>query len=122
MALGQGLKLDPDWPASTSRRAWQLATAPDGQTRNGALAVRLAEQTCEATDYQRAEYLDTLAAAYAEAGRFDDAVGAARKAQMSVPEASAEAAAIRARLEGYLRHQPFRQSSSPAVPLSSRAK
>jgi hypothetical protein len=94
----------------------------DAQTRNGALAVRLAEQTCEATDYQRAEYLETLAAAYAEAGRFDDAVGAARKAQSGVPEASAEAGAIRARLEGYLRHQPFRQSSSPAVPLSSRAK
>jgi tetratricopeptide (TPR) repeat protein len=115
---GEGLKLDPDWPASTSRRAWEMATAPDSQRRNGALAVRLAEQSCEATDYQRAEYLDTLAAAYAEAGRFDDAVGAARKAQSGAPEASAEAAAMRARLQGYLRHQPFRQSS-PAVPLSS---
>jgi tetratricopeptide (TPR) repeat protein len=119
---GQGLKLDPDWPAGASRRAWQLATAPDAQTRNGALAVRLAEQVCEATDYQRAEYLDTLAAAYAEAGRFDDAVGAARKAQNGAPEASAEAAAMRARLEGYLRHQPFRQSPRSAVPLSSSAK
>jgi protein O-mannosyl-transferase len=121
-SYGQGLKLDPDWPASANRRAWQLATAPDAQARNGALAVRLAEQTCEATDYQRAEYLDTLAAAYAEVGRFDDAVGAARKAQNGAPDSSAAAAAMRARLEGYLRRQPFRQLPAPAVPLSSSTK
>jgi tetratricopeptide (TPR) repeat protein len=119
---GQGLKLDPEWPVNSSRRAWQFATASDAQTRNGLLAVRLAEQTCEASDYQRAEYLDTLAAAYAEAGRFDDAVGAARKAQSGAPEASPEATAIGARLEGYLRHQPFRQAPAPTVPLSSSAK
>jgi protein O-mannosyl-transferase len=119
---GQGLKLDPDWPAGTCRRAWELATAPDPQKRNGALAVRLAEQVCEATDYQRAQYLDTLAAAYAEVGRFDDAVDAARKAQSGSPESSAEAAAMRLRLDGYLRHRPFRQSSLPGVPTSSSAK
>jgi tetratricopeptide (TPR) repeat protein len=116
---GVGLKLDPGWPEISNRRAWQLATAPDPQARNGPLAARLAEQACEATDSQRAKYLDTLAAAYAEAGRFDDAVRAARKAQSGTPEASAEATAIRARLERYLRHQPFREVSAAPVPLSS---
>src|SRR6202045_4273714 len=83
----------------------------DAQTRNGALAVRLAEQACEATDSQRAEYLDTLAAAYAEAGRFDEAVSTARKAVATAPQSSTNRTELEARLERYIRRQPFRQSS-----------
>jgi tetratricopeptide (TPR) repeat protein len=118
---GQGLRLDRDWPARTAHRAWNLSTSPSADRRNGAVAVLLAEQACEATDFQRAEYLDVLAAAYAEAGRFDEAASTASKALSAAPETSAGAAGMRTRLEGYLRRQPFRQPPPVGVPSSSSA-
>jgi protein O-mannosyl-transferase len=118
---GQGLRLDRDWPARTAHRAWNLSTAPFAERRNGALAVLLAEQACEATDFQRVEYLDVLAAAYAEAGRFEEAASTASKALSAAPETSAGAPGMRTRLDGYLHRQPFRQPSPVGVPSSSSA-
>ena len=60
--------------------AWLRATAPDPGLRNGPEAVRLAERACQQTQYKEVVPIRTLAAAYAEAGRFDDAVATARKA------------------------------------------
>ncbi|MBX7074750.1 MAG: tetratricopeptide repeat protein [Pirellulales bacterium] len=59
--------------------AWLLATSPDDKVRDGEEAVRLAEGIC-AKYPDRASYLDTLAAAYAAAGRFEEAVGASDRA------------------------------------------
>ena len=118
---GQGLRQDRDWPARAAERAWTLSTAPAAERRNGTLAVLLAEQACEATDFQRTEYVDILAAAYAEAGRFEEAASTASKALAAVPEGSPGAASMRTRLEGYLRRQPFRQPPRLAVPSSSSA-
>jgi protein O-mannosyl-transferase len=119
---GQGLKLDPGWPAFASRRAWDLSTSRDPERRNGTLAVRLAEQACEATDSQRAEYVDTLAAAYAEVGRFDEAVSTARKAVAAASQSSKVPSGLEARLESYIRRQPFRQSPPAAASSSSSAE
>jgi tetratricopeptide (TPR) repeat protein len=105
----RGLQLDPSWPGEASREAWTLATAADAAGRNGALAVRLAEQACEAADYERAEYLDALAAAYAEAGRFSDAVDAARRALTAISRPDADRVGLRARLQLYEKGQPYRQ-------------
>ncbi len=74
------LKLHPDNPAALNNFAWLLATQPEARWRNGAEAVRLAQHACELTTNQEAVCLGTLAAAYAEAGRFDDAAKAAQKA------------------------------------------
>ena len=60
--------------------AWLLATSSDATVRDGAEAVRCAEQACRLTGEQEAVMLGTLAAAYAEAGRFADAVATAQKA------------------------------------------
>jgi tetratricopeptide (TPR) repeat protein len=76
----RALELNPDFPEALNNLAWLLAASPDAQFRNGAEAVKLAERACELTQYQRAILLGTLAAAYAEAGRFDDAVATAEKA------------------------------------------
>jgi tetratricopeptide (TPR) repeat protein len=54
--------------------AWLLATCPDDEVRDGRRAVTLAEKAVQLTERKSATYLDTLAAAYAEARRFDDAV------------------------------------------------
>jgi tetratricopeptide (TPR) repeat protein len=60
--------------------AWAFATNPDPKFRNGKYAVHLATRACEMTDYQTTIMVGTLAAAYAEAGRFDGAVATAEKA------------------------------------------
>jgi len=59
--------------------AWLLATAPDSAVRDGPRALALAEQLVAWKRDDRA-YLDTYAAAYAELGRFDDAVKTQRRA------------------------------------------
>jgi tetratricopeptide (TPR) repeat protein len=61
--------------------AWLLATAPNPRLRDGKTAVTLASRACELTDYKQPFFIGTLAAACAEAGRFDDAIATARKAK-----------------------------------------
>ena len=67
-------------PSTLNNLAWELATCPDAGIRNGALAVKLAERACELTHYRQIIFIGTLAAAYAEAGRFDEAVATGQKA------------------------------------------
>ncbi len=60
--------------------AWVLATSPDSSIRNGPEAVGDAEQACRLTSFRQPGLLSTLAAAYAEAGRFPEAVSTAERA------------------------------------------
>jgi Flp pilus assembly protein TadD len=53
--------------------AWLLATCPDGNLRNAHEALRLAKRATDLTDRTDAGILETLAAAYAEGGRFSEA-------------------------------------------------
>ncbi|MCA9161775.1 MAG: hypothetical protein KDA62_02305 [Planctomycetales bacterium] len=64
----------PDNALLLNQKAWILATAPDDTVRDGRLAVELATRACELTNFENAAYVDTLAAAYAEAGEFETAV------------------------------------------------
>ena len=74
------LQLDPEQQFCLNDLAWLLATAPDARLRNGSRAVILAEQNCQLSNYHVTFFVGTLAAAYAEAGRFDDATKTAQKA------------------------------------------
>jgi tetratricopeptide (TPR) repeat protein len=74
------LQVAPNDLLVMNNQAWLLATVPDARLRNGAEAVRLAERVCQRTNYQLPLYVGTLGAAYAEAGRFKDAVNAAQTA------------------------------------------
>jgi len=67
-------------PAVLNNLAWELATSPDARIREGSRAVKLAEEACELTHYQQTIMIGTLAAAYAEAGRFDEAIATGQKA------------------------------------------
>jgi Tfp pilus assembly protein PilF len=74
------LGLNPNQPEALNQLAWILATAADPGLRNGAEAVQMAERACSATSLQQPVYLDTLAAAYAEEGNFDQAARAVQRA------------------------------------------
>jgi hypothetical protein len=60
--------------------AWLLATYPDSRSRDGTEAVRLAEHASELTGRKIPALLDTLAAAYAEAGNFPQAINVGEEA------------------------------------------
>ncbi len=70
----EAIRLDPKDEATCNSLAWLLATCPDAEFRDGTQAYILAEQLCESVAWEDAYYLDTLAAACAEAGDFQQAV------------------------------------------------
>ena len=101
--------------------AWVLAAGTDAKIRDGKQAVQLAERACELTHYQKTMYLGTLAAAYAEAGRFDDAILTAEKACTLASELGEPNLLKRNRelLELYRAHRPYHEAANPAQPQSS---
>jgi tetratricopeptide (TPR) repeat protein len=76
----KAVQLETNSIIALNNLAWLLATDADAKLRNGTEAVPLAEHACKLTQYKEAFYIGTLAAAYAEAGRFNDAVATAQKA------------------------------------------
>jgi tetratricopeptide (TPR) repeat protein len=72
------LLIEPDFPDALDGLAWILATAANPEFRNGPEAVRMAERACELTGRKDLVKLKTLAAAYAETGRFPEAIDAAQ--------------------------------------------
>jgi tetratricopeptide (TPR) repeat protein len=74
------LDLVPRHVTAQNNLAWLLATCPDNSLRNGQKAVEVAQQAVQLSGGNAPEILDTLAAAYAEAGRFPEAVATAQRA------------------------------------------
>jgi len=99
-------------PGENNNAAWALATNPDAAKRNGALAVKLAEEACKQTQYQQTIMVGTLAAAYAEAGRFDEAISTAIKA-CELAEKNGETNLLQSNqqlLKLYQNHQPYHET------------
>ena len=84
-----------NFPEALNNLAWILATHPDAQFRNGPEAVRLAQRACQATGFQQSLMIGTLAAAYAEAGRFSNAVSTAEKAKDLAQQAGEQDLAVK---------------------------
>jgi Flp pilus assembly protein TadD len=91
--------------------AWVLATCPDDSVRNGMQAIHFAERACHLTGFKQSEMVNTLAAAYAEAGRFPDATATARTAiELANAAGDAKAAASMHRLLAqYQEGKPWRE-------------
>lgn len=70
----EAIRLEPKNAENCNELAWLLCTCAKETTRDGKAAVEYAKKACELTDYRNARYLDTLAAAYAENGDFEEAV------------------------------------------------
>lgn len=103
----------PESMTATAHLAWRSATHPDEKQRSGARAVAQAERVRKQAGDKWARGLDILAAAYAEAGRFDDAVATANLAIAAAVDAKDQkfADAVKVRLEGYRQQQPFRDTA-----------
>ncbi len=76
----KALQIEPDNPAIANNLAWLLATWPEASVRNGKQAVQIAERANQLASGGNPFILCTLAAAYAEAGRFSEAVETAQRA------------------------------------------
>jgi len=68
------IRIDPDSVKALNSMAWMFATHHDARIRNSSEALTLAKKACELTSYKRPDLIDTLAAAYAANGDFDQAV------------------------------------------------
>jgi tetratricopeptide (TPR) repeat protein len=105
---------EQDWSTLylINQLAWWQATCPAAEVRNGAEAVKNATRVCELTEWKKAQYVDTLAAAYAETGDFDSAVKWQKKAiSLLTKEDPAEwPAEFDGRLKLYESGKPYRES------------
>jgi tetratricopeptide (TPR) repeat protein len=107
----EALRLRPYDVVLLNDVAWMLATSPNASVRNGAEAVELAGRAMKLPGGQQPAVLGTLAAAYAEAGRFPEAVRTAEQALRLAAAAGDHTLAemIRTRLELYSSGKPYRQ-------------
>jgi tetratricopeptide (TPR) repeat protein len=109
MYFTTSLRIAPQQPEMMNDFAWLLATSDKSSAQNRAEAVKFAGRACELTDYKYPGMLDTLAAAYAAAGRFGEALETAEKALKlaEVADKKELAGQIQARLQLYKAGQPY---------------
>jgi tetratricopeptide (TPR) repeat protein len=103
------LLLNPDFPEALDGLSWILATAENTAFRNGPEAVRMAQRACELTHHKESQKLKTLAAAYAEVGRFNDAVSVIRSVNSLESDAPiGESSSTQKMLDAFRTSQPWR--------------
>ncbi len=106
----EAIALRRDYPLALAGLAWIRATAADAALRDTGEAVQLAERASAMTSGRDPTVLDALAAAYASAGRYEDAIHLARSGlELSIAAGQMTVASqFRQRLELYRNHQPVR--------------
>jgi len=106
----EATRVDPTYVPAYANMAWLLATCPEAKFRNGNKAVHYAVFACKLTGWSEFRVLDTLAAAYAQAGRFEEAVHWQEKVVDMAP--LAEQAEFRDRLALYKQEKPVAAKDS----------
>jgi tetratricopeptide (TPR) repeat protein len=116
--LEEALRIKPDLMEAQDNLAWLLATLPPSQGGDSIRAVPLARQLCQRTGYRVAAYLNTLAAAYAAAGQFSNAVDSAQMALSRAHSAGqlTLASEIETRLESYRNQRAAGQPANSQGP------
>ena len=84
--LEQLIEMAPDFPWGLNNLAWEFATSSDENNRDGTRAIELASQVCEQDGWHYHSFLDTIAAAHAENGDFENAVKFVKKAIDAAPQ------------------------------------
>jgi tetratricopeptide (TPR) repeat protein len=116
----KALEIKPDSLGALNNLAWLLATCPDGRIRDGVQAVNYAVRACDLTHYGAAPLLGTLAAAYAEAGRYDEAIATAEKA-CALATATGESDLLEKNqklLVMYRAHQSYHEAAEKPLPVA----
>jgi tetratricopeptide (TPR) repeat protein len=113
----KAIQLSPDHIQARNDLAWILACHPDPSIRNGARAVALALRADQLSGGQNPVVIGTLAAGYAEAGKFSEAVAAGKRAcQAALAQTnSALAALLEKRLGFYQAGSPWRDTSEAGI-------
>jgi tetratricopeptide (TPR) repeat protein len=111
----ESINLDPLTRSSYLNLAWLLATCADSSVRDGRRAMRLVEQAIPLSKTDDIRLLDVLAAAHAEAGRFEEAAQTASRALRSALAQSNQGLAedIRSRMQLYQQRRAFRDAAAP---------
>ena len=104
-AYNKALEIDPNYAPAYNSLAWLYATAKEPRFHNGEKAVELALKACELSGWNDPNYLDTLAAAYARKGDFNNAVKWQEKA-LAFPQLKNDAVA-QLRLDFYRERKPW---------------
>ena len=91
--------------------AWLYATEANAEVRDGQQAVKLAEQACQLSQQRNPTHLGTLGSAYAEAGRFTEAIATTQRALRLANGRGADdlAVSLRRRILLYRKGQPYHQ-------------
>jgi Flp pilus assembly protein TadD len=110
--LQEAIRLQPDWTGPLNALAWIFATDGNAQIRNGPKAVSLAEHAATLSHGLDPVILNTLAAAYAEAGRFEEASNMANRAIALAQQTGQNTLAnqIQSLLALYRQHRAFHHS------------
>jgi tetratricopeptide (TPR) repeat protein len=107
----EAIRREPANDHAMNNLAWLRATCPDKAFRDGKEAVKLATQACELYGWKDWNQIGTLAAAYAEAGDFEQAIQYQKRA-MAMKELSGES--DRKQMQQYLnlfeKHRPIHQA------------
>jgi tetratricopeptide (TPR) repeat protein len=106
------IELDPNFSSAYNDLAWILATCPEDTIRNGSKAVEYATKACELKEWKNIYCLDTLAAADAEAGNFNEAVKWESKCLESTLSKD-DADRARQHLSLYQQKKPYHERKRP---------
>jgi tetratricopeptide (TPR) repeat protein len=105
------IKYKPDFVEAYNSLAWILATSPDSSLRDGKEAVALAEKANELSHDNDVRVLRTLAAAYAEAARFPEAISAASRALALDQSDASLANELKTEIGSYEKGSPWRSKN-----------
>lgn len=105
--FNEAIRLDPGDTWVYNNLAWFCATCPVANYRDGDRSVTMARKACELSAWKEAVFIDTLAAAYAETGDFEEAIRWQTKAIDTLDEGFRKGA--RERLSLYREKKPYRE-------------
>jgi Flp pilus assembly protein TadD len=105
----EAIRYDPRLGKAYNQLAWTLATCPAADVRNGQAAISAACSACEIGGWKDGHWIDTLAAAYAEAGDFESAIRYQNEALAAKGIDDDKRSKMLLRLAAYQRHEPWRE-------------
>jgi tetratricopeptide (TPR) repeat protein len=111
----RALEIQPDFAAARGSLAWVFATSPQASLRDGGRAVELAQEAVRVSGDGNPMLMATLAAAYAEARRFPEAMETAKLALelAATQNRTGLANRVRAEIAAFRTGSPYRDTGRP---------